>query len=96
MLFLVILKKREWNKDVYLSSSGLEFLKANVEPVHLVLKLSPALLQKVSVQGDLLEKALGGGIIVPLLIALVFFTCLVDTGVNVGHEKTDGFLDSRL
>lgn len=74
----------------------MEFLKAAVESVHLVLKLSPASLQKVSVQGDLLEKALGGGVIVPLLIALVFFTCLVDTSVNIGHEKTDGFLDGRL
>ena len=67
-----------------------------MKPVHLLLELSPALLQKVSVQGDLLEKTLGGGVIVPLLIALIFFTCLVDTGVNVGHEKTDGFLDGRL
>lgn len=79
-----------------MSGSGLEFLKAAVKPVHLVVELSPTLLQKVPVQGDLLEKALGGGVIVPLLIALVFFTCLVDTGVNVGHEKTDGFLDGRL
>ena len=71
-------------------------MKAAVKPVHLVLELSAALLQKVSVQGDLLEKTLGGGVIVPLLIALVFFTCLVDTSVNVGHEKTDGFLDGRL
>lgn len=74
----------------------MEFLKAAVKPVHLVLELSPTLLQKVPVQGDLLEKALGGGVIVPLLIAVVFFTCLVDTGVNIGHEKTDGFLDGRL
>lgn len=74
----------------------MEFLKTAVKPVHLVLELKPTLLQKVPVQGDLLEKALGGGVIVPLLIALVFFTCLVDTGVNVGHEKTDGFLDGRL
>lgn len=71
-------------------------MKAAVKPVHFVLELCPALLQKVSVQGDLLEKTLGGGVIVPLLIALVFFTCLVDTSVNVGHEKTDGFLDGRL
>ena len=85
-----------YNKDVHLRGSGLELLKAAVKSVHLVLELSPALLQKVPVQGDLLEKALGGGVIVPLLIALVFFTCLVDTGVNVGHEKTDGFLDGRL
>lgn len=44
------------------------------------------------------RKLLGGGlgVIVPVLIALVFFTCLVDTGVNVGHENTDGFLDGRL
>lgn len=82
--------------ESYLSGSGLEFLKATVKPVHLVLELIPTPLQKVPVQGDLLEKALGGGVIVPLLIALVFFTCLVDTGVNVGHEKTDGFLDGRL
>lgn len=74
----------------------MELLKAAVKSVHLVLELSSALLQKVSVQSDLLEKALGGGVIVPLLIAMVFFTCLVDTGVNVGHEKTDGFLDGRL
>lgn len=74
----------------------MEFFKATVEPVKLVLELSPAPLQYVPVHGDLLEKALGGGVIVPLLIALVFFTCLVDTGVNVGHEKTDGFLDGRL
>lgn len=87
---------RVYNKDVYLDGSCLEFLKAADKPVHLVLELSPALLQKVSVQSDLLEKALGGGVIVPLLIAPVFFTCMVDTGVNVGHEKTDGFLDSRL
>lgn len=79
-----------------LGSSALEFLKATIKPVHLVLKMSPAFLQKVSVQGDLLEKALWGGVIVPLLILQVFFTCLVDTVVNVGHEKTDGFLDSRL
>ena len=85
-----------YNKDVHLRGSGLELLKAAVKSVHLVLELSPALLQKVPVQGDLLEKALGGGVIVPLLIALVFFTCLVDTGVNVGHEKIDGFLDGRL
>lgn len=39
-------------------------------------------------------KALAGHVIVSLLIALVFFTRLVDTGVNIGHEKTDGFLDS--
>lgn len=85
-----------YNKDVHLRGSGLELLKAAVKSVHLVLELSPALPQKVAVQGDLLEKALGGGVIVPFLIALVFFTCLVDTGVNVGHEKTDGFLDGRL
>lgn len=85
-----------YNKDLYLSSGGLEFLKTAVKALHLVLELSSALLQKVSVQGDLLKKALGGGVIVPLLIAPVFFTCLVDTGVNIGHEKTDGFLDSRL
>lgn len=84
------------NKAIYLSSSGLEFLKATIEPVHLVLELSLAPLQKVPVQCDLLEKTLGGGVTVPLLIALVFFTCLVDTSVNVGHEKTDGFLDGWL
>lgn len=61
-----------------------------------MLELRPTLLQKVLVQGDLLEKALGGGVIVPLLIAPVFFTSLVDAGVNVGHEKTDGFLDGGL
>lgn len=74
----------------------MEFLKATVKSVHLVLELSTAFLQKVPVQRDLLEKALRGGVIVPLLIALVFFTSMFDTGVNVGHEKTDGFLDSRL
>lgn len=87
---------RHIKRDLYLSGSGLELLKAADEPVHLVLELSLALPQKVPVQADLLEKALGGGVIVPLLIALVFFTCLVDTGVNIGHEKTDGFLDGRL
>lgn len=33
---------------------------------------------------------------IPLLVVLVFFTCLVDTSVNTGHENTDGFLDGRL
>lgn len=84
------------NKVVYLGGGGVELLKAAVEAAHLVLELGTASLQKVSVQVDLLEKALGGGVIVPLLIALVFFTSMFDTGVNVGHEKTDGFLDSRL
>lgn len=61
-----------------------------------MLELRPTPLQKVLVQADLLEKALGGGVIVPLLIAPVFFTSLVDAGVNIGHEKTDGFLDGGL
>lgn len=74
----------------------MELLQAILKPVHLVLKLRPTLLQKVPVQADLLEKTLGGSVIVPLLIQQVFFTCLVDTGVNVGHEKTDGFLGGRL
>ena len=41
----------------------------------------------------MLEKALWGGVILAFLIALVFFTHLVDAGVYIGQEKTDGFLD---
>lgn len=75
----------------------MEFFKAPIKQVHLSLKLLVTPLQKVIVYFDLLEKVLRGWCnCIPLLIALVFFTCLVDTGVTTGRENTDGFLDGRL
>lgn len=82
--------------DSYLRSRALQLHESILQSLNFGNQIHPLLGQQVLVEFDLLQESLGCGIVVAPLRRQVHLGHLIDGGVHVGHEETDGGLHLRL